>query len=92
MGNCCIQGRFVLCAEGAKQAAGVVSLSQEISRVSLVQGRALEDESWSLHLLLLCAPTPKLIHVVLKEASSGRFFRILFYENRRLQLPKCCKS
>lgn len=39
-----------------------------------------------------CPGPHKLPHVVLEEASSGRFFRILFYENRRLQLPKCCKS
>ena len=38
-------------------------------------------------------PGPHLLpHVMLKQVSSGRFFRILFYENRRLRLPKCCKG
>lgn len=38
-------------------------------------------------------PGPRLLpHAVLKQASSGRFFRILFYENRRLRLPKYRKS
>lgn len=39
-----------------------------------------------------CPKFPRLPHMVLKQVSFGRFFRILFYENRRLQLPKCCKS